>query len=137
MRYDQIMACAVCEHAQRKLAKNSSHITSAPAHEDLPRPRIARQLSAYFLVPNSRSRLQSSIKPPSCFVAIPATPLRSFVRSTKGALHLNHDSLEFPDGEIVLLTRLCEGQKATVLTLPPQAKTAAEVEAQQRVAPVG
>jgi hypothetical protein len=50
---------------------------------------------------------------------------------------MHHDALEFPDGEIVLLTRLCEGQKATVLTLPPQAKTAAEVEAQQRVAPVG
>jgi len=49
-----------------------------------------------------------------------------------------HDALEFPDGEIVLLTRLCEGQKATVLTLPPpQAKTAAEVETQQRVAYAG
>ena len=43
----------------------------------------------------------------------------------------------FPDGEIVLLTRLCEGQKATVLTLPPQAKTAAEVEVQQRVTYAG
>ena len=50
---------------------------------------------------------------------------------------MNHDALEFPDGEIVLLTRLCEGQKATVLTLPPQAKTAAEVEAQRRVAYAG
>jgi hypothetical protein len=49
---------------------------------------------------------------------------------------MNHDALEFPDGEIVLLTRLCEGQKATVLTLPTQAKTANQEEAQQRVAPV-
>jgi hypothetical protein len=49
----------------------------------------------------------------------------------------NHDALESPDGEIVLLTRLCEGQKATVLTLPTQAKTANQEEAQQRVAPVG
>jgi hypothetical protein len=54
-----------------------------------------------------------------------------------GFVQMNHDALEFPDGEIVLLTRLCEGQKATVLTLPPQAKTAAEVEAQQPVAYVG
>jgi hypothetical protein len=60
-----------------------------------------------------------------------------FRQINRGVLHMNHDALEFPDGEIVLLTRLCEGQKATVLTLPPQAKTAAEVEAQQRVAPVG
>ena len=30
----------------------------------------------------------------------------------------NHDALEFPDGQIVLLTFLEEGQKATVLQLP-------------------
>ena len=31
-----------------------------------------------------------------------------FRQINKGMLHTNHDSLEFPDGEIVLLTRLCE-----------------------------
>ncbi len=30
----------------------------------------------------------------------------------------HHDALEFPDGQIVLVTRLCEGQHATVLQLP-------------------
>jgi hypothetical protein len=30
----------------------------------------------------------------------------------------NHDALEFPDGQIVLLTHLTEGQRATVLQLP-------------------
>jgi hypothetical protein len=60
-----------------------------------------------------------------------------FRQINKGALHTNHDALEFPDGKIVLLTRLCEGQKATVLTLPSQARTAAEAEVQQRVAHVG
>jgi hypothetical protein len=53
-----------------------------------------------------------------------------FRQINKGALHIHHDALEFPGGEIVLLTRLCEGQKATVLTLPMQPKTVAEVEAQ-------
>ena len=40
----------------------------------------------------------------------------------------HHDALEFPDGEIVLLTRLCEGQHATVLQLPafPRPVKAAE-----------
>jgi hypothetical protein len=33
----------------------------------------------------------------------------------------NHDALEFPDGEIVLLTILKEGQEATVLQLPAAA----------------
>jgi len=30
----------------------------------------------------------------------------------------NHDALEFPDGQVVLLTTLAEGQRATVLQLP-------------------
>jgi len=34
----------------------------------------------------------------------------------------HHDALEFPDGRIVLLTRLHEGQTATVLQLPATAK---------------
>ena len=60
-----------------------------------------------------------------------------FRQINKGALHTNHDALEFPDGEIVLLTRLYEGQNATVFTLPSQPKTAAEAEAQQRVTYAG
>ena len=40
-------------------------------------------------------------------------------------------------GQIVLLTRLCEGQHATVLQLPALPKTPAETDAQTRVAHVG
>jgi hypothetical protein len=32
--------------------------------------------------------------------------------------HVHHDALEFPNGEVVLLTRLVAGQTATVLQLP-------------------
>ena len=49
----------------------------------------------------------------------------------------HHDALEFPDGRIVLLTKLSEGQEATVLQLPALPKTAAEADAQKRVAHVG
>lgn len=49
----------------------------------------------------------------------------------------HHDALEFPDGRMILLTQLCEGQDATVLQLPAQPTTAAEEEAQRRVAYVG
>jgi hypothetical protein len=34
----------------------------------------------------------------------------------------HHDALEFPDGQVVLLTRLCVGQRATVLQLPAAAR---------------
>ena len=30
----------------------------------------------------------------------------------------HHDAIEFPDGSHVLLTQLCEGQRATVLQMP-------------------
>ena len=41
----------------------------------------------------------------------------------------HHDALEFPDGQVVLLTRLCEGQRATVLQLPAAARSAPAEEA--------
>jgi hypothetical protein len=40
----------------------------------------------------------------------------------------HHDALEFPNGEIVLVTRLYEGQHATVLQLPACLREANEVE---------
>jgi hypothetical protein len=49
----------------------------------------------------------------------------------------HHDALEFPNGRIVLLTRLSEGQKATVLQLPARPTTAAEADVQKRIAYVG
>jgi len=38
----------------------------------------------------------------------------------------HHDSIEFPDGSHVLVTLLCEGQRATVLQLPVVAQPASE-----------
>jgi len=38
----------------------------------------------------------------------------------------HHDALEFPDGKIVLVTCLCEGQHATVLQLPSTGRPATE-----------
>ena len=40
--------------------------------------------------------------------------------------HMHHDALEFPDGKIVLVTDLCEGQHATVLQLPSTGRPATE-----------
>ena len=41
-----------------------------------------------------------------------------FREINKGQSNVHHDALEFPDGKIVLLTHLCEGQHATVLQMP-------------------
>jgi len=47
--------------------------------------------------------------------------------------YVHHDALEFPDGTIVLLTRLLQGQCATVLQLPAVPQTADEAADQKRV----
>jgi hypothetical protein len=46
------------------------------------------------------------------------------INKDRAAAH--HDALEFPDGEIVLLTFLREGQQATVLQLPAEPRAPAE-----------
>jgi hypothetical protein len=41
-----------------------------------------------------------------------------FQQINSGQSNAHHDALEFPDGQTVLLTQLCEGQHASVLQLP-------------------
>ncbi|MGB6285808.1 MAG: hypothetical protein WBG18_15545 [Xanthobacteraceae bacterium] len=60
-----------------------------------------------------------------------------FRQINKERVVAHHDALEFPDGQIVLLTNLWEGQEAVVLQLPAQPVTTSEAEAQKRVAYVG
>lgn len=44
----------------------------------------------------------------------------------------HHDAIEFPDGRVVLVTRLRAGQSATVLQLPARAQAPAEAKTEQR-----
>jgi hypothetical protein len=60
-----------------------------------------------------------------------------FRQINKDKVVAHHDALEFPDGQLVLLTCLSEGQQATVLQLPAEPKTDVESEAQRRVVYVG
>ena len=48
----------------------------------------------------------------------PGAKVARFRQVNKDEPHVHHDALEFSDGQIVLLTRLCEGQHAVVLQLP-------------------
>lgn len=40
--------------------------------------------------------------------------------------NVHHDALELPNGQKVLVTRLCEGQRATVLQLPAASRAVGE-----------
>jgi hypothetical protein len=54
-----------------------------------------------------------------------------FRRINIGNPNVHHDALEFPDGEMVLLTRLCEGQHAAVLQLPASPRPVNAVDRQK------
>ncbi|HXW42543.1 MAG TPA: hypothetical protein VEK75_15150 [Xanthobacteraceae bacterium] len=60
-----------------------------------------------------------------------------FRQVNKDKMAAHHDALEFPDGRIVLLTLLCEGQTATVLQLPAEPRNEQEAREQERVSFVG
>jgi hypothetical protein len=65
----------------------------------------------------------------TCEPALGILPSRKIVQRVARFRQVNmdqpcvhHDALEFPDGKIVLVTRLCEGQRATVLQMPASAR---------------
>ena len=48
----------------------------------------------------------------------PRHKVAKFQQVNRDKRHVHRDALEFPDGKIVLLTQLSQGQHATVLQLP-------------------
>ena len=57
----------------------------------------------------------------------------TFRQINKDNPRTHDDALEFPDGRMVLLTHLLEGQEATVLQFPAQPVTVVGIKAQKRI----
>jgi hypothetical protein len=74
--------------------------------------------------------ISSLIKERLSFRTNPSHKTAVFRQINQGKI-AHHDALEFPDGEVVLLTRLPAGQKATVLQLPAGKHVAVESGAQK------
>jgi hypothetical protein len=66
-------------------------------------------------------------------VAITEYKTAIFRQINKAMAITHHDALVFPDGKVVLVTQLNEGQEATVLQLPAEPRTAQEATEQKRV----
>jgi len=60
--------------------------------------------------------------------------LARFRKINLDRMHEHHDALEFPGGEVVLLTNLSPGQHATVLQLPVSSESK-EPASEERVSP--
>jgi hypothetical protein len=65
--------------------------------------------------------------------AVSAHETAIFRQINRGIVMTHHDALEFPDGKVVLLNRLKEGQEATVLQLPAAPRRTEEAEMQRRL----
>ena len=77
---------------------------------------------AVCLLPGTEVAFEKEVKYERFFTLFPNMKLGKkvarFRQINMGKPSVHRDALEFPDGEIVLLTRLCEGQHLTVLQLP-------------------
>ena len=73
------------------------------------------------LSPGTELAFEGDVKYETAIAFLPKRKLGESVarfRYVDNGPYTHRDALEFPSGKIVLLTRLCEGQHATVLQLP-------------------
>src|SRR5215831_9583579 len=102
--------------------------TSSPVHVGLPHLRIPQRRSAFFL-PGTELAFSAEVICASSRLfgwRTISSRMAIFRQIDKDVPQVHHDALEFPDGTLVLLTDLHEGQQATVLQLPAQPKTLAK-----------
>jgi hypothetical protein len=91
---------------------------------------------AVCLLPGTEVAFEKEVKYERTFSLFPSMKLgekvAQFRQINMGTPRMHHDALEFPDGETVLLTRLREGQHATVLQLPASPRPVNAAEGQTR-----
>jgi hypothetical protein len=91
---------------------------------------------AVCLLPGTEIAFENEVEYERFFVLLPniklGTKVARFRQINVGRPMVHHDALEFPDGETVLLTRMCEGQHATVLQLPASGRLVNAAEGQKR-----
>ena len=100
---------------------------------------IGEPKEAVCLLPGTEVAFEKEVKYERFFALFPSMKfgklgkkVARFRQINMGKPSVHHDALEFPDGETVLLTRLSEGQHATVLQLPASPRPVSVAEGQKR-----
>ena len=90
---------------------------------------------AVCLLPGTELAFENDVECEPTFGFLPIRRIRErvarFRQVDMDQPHVHHDALEFPSGQIVLLTRLCEQQRATVLQLPAVPNTSTRTDDRQ------
>jgi hypothetical protein len=121
--------------ADKLVVKNFGMCTTgfAPADENAP---TARESTAVCLLPGTEIAFDAPIETVVSYnnpATVYNTAVGRFVQINKEQTHAHHDALELPEGQIVMLNHLKEGQLAKVLQLPAAPKTAEEAKEQTRL----
>ena len=78
--------------------------------------------AAVFLLPGTEVAFENDVEYQNFLSMLPPRKLGQrvarFRKVNENEPTAHHDALEFANGEVVLVSRLCEGQRATVLQLP-------------------
>jgi len=86
---------------------------------------------AVCLLPGTEVAFENDVEYQNFLMALPPRNLRQrvarFRKINESEPMAHHDALEFPNGKVVLVNRLCEGQRATVLQLPAVPHAAREL----------
>jgi hypothetical protein len=84
---------------------------------------------AVCLLPGTELAFEENVEYRRAFPLLPNVKLNEktarFCQTNLRSPSARHDALEFPNGKIVLLTRFCPGQRATVLQLPSSSSATA------------
>jgi hypothetical protein len=121
-------------HVASRPAKVGDELVSTKFQNSITRgfSAVGEPNVAVCLLPGTELAFEHNVE---CDPAFGFLPNRKIGQSVARFRHLNeehptahHDALEFADGQVVLVTRLCAGQRATVLQLPaaPRATVPAE-----------
>jgi hypothetical protein len=116
------------EHVASRAAKVGERLVSTQFGNAFTRGfgAVGEPEIAVCLRPGTELRFDRDVECDHPLALFPRKKLREsmarFRRINLDSAFEHHDALEFPSGKIVLLTRLCPGQHATVLQLPADAR---------------
>jgi len=131
----------MCDYSLRDLASRPAKIgdklVSTSFNNSITRgfAAVGEPNVAVCLMPGSELAFAKDVECEAILRFLPTRKLRqnlaSFCQVNVNNPAAHHDALEFPDGQIVLVTNLCEGQIATVLQLPVGAEQQTRVAADE------
>jgi hypothetical protein len=133
----------MCDYSLRNVASRPARVgdklvsTSFPTSSTRGFVAAGEPNVAVCLLPGTELAFEENVKCESaCGFGYKRLPhkVARFLQVNKNRPNVHHDALELPDGEIVLVTKLAGGQRATVLQMPASSREIASEQEPQELA---